>query len=148
MVYQKEHEERILYANGESLWEQRLESGRQGTHLISEWVIIQTKTLSLFDLWGKIALVFTPHPAPEGWLMVKRKKTKSIKLNTRNKGCFLCATEKEKNNRQLFVLLQQTPGVNKCLHSSGNNGYNGLQSLIWICECVMYEGTGNKASPG
>lgn len=72
MVYQKEHEERILYANGESLWEQRLESGRQGTHLISEWVIIQTQTLSLFDLWGESALVFLPHPAPEGWLMVEK----------------------------------------------------------------------------
>lgn len=69
--------------------------------------------------------------------------TKSSKLNTRNKGCIICATEKEKKRQ-----LQETPGVNKCLHSSGNNGYNGLQSLIWIRECVMYEGTGNKASTG
>lgn len=38
----------------ESLWEQRLNSGRQRTHLICEYVLIQTQTLSLCDLWGKI----------------------------------------------------------------------------------------------
>lgn len=36
----------------ESLWEQRLKSGRQRAHLISECVLILTQTLSLCDLWG------------------------------------------------------------------------------------------------
>lgn len=39
----------------------------------SEGMIIQTQTMSLFDLWGKSALVFTPHYTLEGWLMVGKK---------------------------------------------------------------------------
>lgn len=40
----------------------------------------------------------------------------------------------------LFGFRQQTPGVNKCLHSSGSNRHNRQQSLIWIGVHVMYEG--------
>lgn len=52
----------------ESLWEPRLNSGRQRTHFIWECVLIQTQTLSLCDLWGKVNHV-SPNPSrvSDGW---------------------------------------------------------------------------------